>query len=97
MMTDIVATTKKRDDWENLISGSLHKLFTEISEKSECYNDIHVHKTQVQSAKACDVHRSTVQKVCNETSTSSTDHQGFASPRKEYGRKYATDTNFEES
>jgi hypothetical protein len=97
-----------RDDWEESDIRSLHKwavysvskLVTNISEQFECFNNIlvlHVHKTRVTSAKACDVPRSTVQKVCNEISTSSTDHQGFASARKAYGGKYATGMTSEQS
>jgi hypothetical protein len=62
---------------------NVYKFFKDISEQPEHFsNNINVHKTQYITAKACGVHRSTVQKVCKESFNSSSDNQVFASPRK---------------
>jgi hypothetical protein len=72
----------------------VYKLFKDISEQPEHFSNTNVHKTQEITAKACGVHRNTVQKVCNEAFSSLSGNQVFASPRKSYGRKHdVTDMN----
>jgi ribosomal protein L34 len=72
---------------------NVYKFFKDISEQPEPFSNINVHKTQEITARACGVHRSTVQKVCNEAFNSSSGNQVFASPRKLYNRKHVTDMN----
>jgi hypothetical protein len=47
---------------------NVYKFFKDISEEPEHFSNINFHKTQEITAKACGVHCSTVQKVCNEAS-----------------------------
>jgi hypothetical protein len=73
---------------------NVYEFFKDSSEEPEHFSNINFHKTQEITAKACGVHRSTVQKVCDETFNSSSDNQVFASPRKLYKRKHdITDMN----
>jgi hypothetical protein len=70
------------------------KFFKDIFEQPEHFSNTNVHKSQEITVKACGVHSSTVQKVCNEAFNSSSDNQVFASPRKSYKRKHdVTDMN----
>jgi hypothetical protein len=71
---------------------NVYKFFKDISEEPEHFSNINVHKTQEITAKACGVHRSTVQKVCNEAFNSSSDNQVFASPRKPYKKNMMLET-----
>jgi hypothetical protein len=66
----------------------MYKFFKDISEQPAHFSNTNVHKTQEITAKTCDVHRSTVKKVCNEAFNSSSDNQVFDSPRKSYKRKH---------
>jgi hypothetical protein len=50
---------------------NVYKFFKDISEQPEHFSNINFHKTQEITAKACGVHRSTVQEVCNEAFNSS--------------------------
>jgi hypothetical protein len=61
---------------------NVDKFFKEISEQPEHFSNINVHKTQEITVKACGVHHSTLQKVCNEAFNSLSDNQVFVSPRK---------------
>jgi hypothetical protein len=73
---------------------NVYKFFKGISEQPEQFGNINIHKTQEITVKACGVHHSTVQKVCNEAFNSSSDNHVFASPRKAYKRKHdVTDMN----
>jgi transposase len=73
---------------------NVYKFFKDISEQPEHFSNINVHKTQEIAAKTCGVHRSTMQKVCNESFNSLSDNQVFASPRKSYKKKNdVTDMN----
>jgi hypothetical protein len=71
----------------------VYKFFKDICEQPK-YFSINVHKTQEITARACGIHRRTVQKVCNQSFNSSSDNQVFTSPRKSYKRKHdVTDMN----
>jgi hypothetical protein len=73
---------------------NVYKFFKDICEQPEFFSNINIHETQEITARACGVHRSTVQKVCNESFNSSLENQVFASPRKSYKRKHdVTDMN----
>jgi hypothetical protein len=49
---------------------NVYKFFKDISEQPEHFSNINVHKTEEITMKACGVHCSTVQKVCNEAFSS---------------------------
>jgi hypothetical protein len=73
---------------------NIYNFFKDISEQPEHLNNTSLHKIQDITVKACGVHHSTVHKICNETSISSSDNKIYAYPRKTYKRKDSdTDMN----
>jgi hypothetical protein len=45
---------------------NVYKFFKDIFEQPEHFSNINVHKTQEITVKACGVHHSTVQNICND-------------------------------
>jgi hypothetical protein len=67
---------------------NVYKFFRVFSEQPEHFSNINIHRTQEITVKACEVHCSTVQNVCNEGFNFLLDSQLFASSGKAYIREH---------
>lgn len=66
---------------------SVYTFFKNLSENPQEAENINFHKAQELTAKACGIHRRTVQRVCSEAFNSTSDAEIFASSVEEYTRK----------
>jgi hypothetical protein len=66
---------------------NVYTFFKNLSENPEEAESINFHKAQELTAKACGVHRRTVQRVCSEAFNSASDTEIFATSVEEYKRK----------
>jgi hypothetical protein len=65
----------------------VYTFFKNLSENPEEAESINFHQAQELAAKACGVHRRTVQRVCSEVFKSASDAEIFTPPVEEYKRK----------
>lgn len=66
---------------------NVYTFFKNLSENPKEAESINFHKAQELTAKACGVHRRTVQRVCSEVFNSASDTEIFVPPVEEYSRK----------
>jgi hypothetical protein len=66
---------------------NVYTFFKNLSENPEEAENINFHKAQELTARACGVHRRTVQRICSEVFKTASDTETFVPPVEEYRRK----------